>query len=209
MFLPVNRWALVCLICCSCSATAGPAWEIGAKLGYATNRKGIDTLNRFFRDNSMAAVADSDDRSRQAGSLYLNIPLFGSLGAQLGYTDLGSADTIVLGVDSVVNPYLDNLERFPIDTIRGSFLAAHYDARLNDMTSVSIRAGLYYWKARYAIRNFETRRVAYGRGIDLMGGIDLRFKLTHRFSATVGWEIYTPDNNTLDFLNLGLIYRLR
>lgn len=209
MFLPVNRWALVCLICCSCGATAGPAWEIGAKLGYATNRNGIDDLNQFFRDNSMAAVAENSDNSRQAGSLYLNMPLFGQLSAQLGYTDLGSADTLVLGVESVVDPYLNSLEQFPIDTIRGGYLAALYSARLNDMASVITKGGLYYWSARYAIRSFETHRVAYAQGVDLMGGIALRFMLTRRFSATVGWEIYNPDDNTIDFLNIGLIYRLR
>ncbi|HGX92489.1 MAG TPA: hypothetical protein ENK35_04155 [Candidatus Tenderia sp.] len=196
------------LLAISVSASAGN-WEVGGHFGYANNRDGVADTNRYFTAASIQARMKSDDGRRRSWSLYINYPLSGQLSAQLGYADLGGANTSVIGKATEVDPYLNSLSHYPIDNIRGSYLAGIYRFPLNDMVSVSTKGGLYYWQADFTLRSEQRSLIEYRSGISPMLGIGVALTLTRQLAGVVQWDLYAPDGHVIDVMTLGLAWRFR
>ncbi len=184
-------------------------WEVGGRFGYANNRASVEAIDRQFTEQSILARVKSDDGRRRSWSLYIDYTPGKPLSAQLGYADLGSANTRIVGTAAEVEPYLDRLNRYPIDNIRGSYLAAAYRFPLNDMVDVVTRGGLFYWQADFTIQSEQRTLVEYHSGLDPMVGVAVSLKLTRQLAGVMQWDIYTPDGYEIDVMTLGLAWRFR
>ncbi len=196
------------LLAVSLSAAA-QGWEVGGHFGYANNRDSIEETNSYFTAQSIQARINNSDARRRSWLLYLNYPLTRQLAAQLGYADLGSANTRITGTAVEVDPYLAGLGHYPIDTIKGSYLAARYRFPINDMVNITTKGGLYYWQADFTLRHEQRTLTKYDSGFAPMVGIGISLDLTRQLAGVMQWSLYAPDNHKIDVMTLGLAWRFR
>ena len=203
------RQAIALFLLCVNAQVFAENIVIGGNFGYASNRNDITYLNEYFSDTATQALASNDDNNRKAWLLYLNYPVVPRIAAQIGYADLGGANTFLVGPETEVEPYLERINGYPIDNVKGVFLAATYQIELNDAVNVVAKGGLHYWRADFVIQSHQTRLGFDEEGIDPMVGLGLQLNMTHQLAATTTWELYTPDNHNFDLMTLGLAWRFR
>jgi hypothetical protein len=207
---PRFRGVVALLLALPYMAQAGDfnRWYGGVRLGSARTDVSSADVNDRLIDLGYDVSAQVEDSSRTAWGVVGGWRVSQYFGTQLGYTNLGSVDTAFTGDALDIQAFLRDGSRVQPRSASGFDFNLVGRYPLAKGFEIVTQLGAFAWNADYTLRNsggdFLKREDS---GFDLTYGAGLEYGFDSGLAFTGGWTRYRVENESIDFLGVGLQYR--